>query len=87
MRFQSIVLGALLAFAAPALASDASATSTSSAAMEAPAAKPKKLCRAGESNSAGRIGSGRVCKTAEEWAKVDAEKKSGGRSVRSIKAD
>ena len=49
-------------------------------------AKPRKICKQAEASSTGRIGSAKVCKTAEEWAKHD-EKTGSSRSVRTIKRD
>ncbi|HEX6741066.1 MAG TPA: hypothetical protein VF079_04640 [Sphingomicrobium sp.] len=43
-------------------------------AAQAPPAKPLLICRASEREVGSRIRKGRQCKTAEQWALVDAER-------------
>jgi hypothetical protein len=71
MRHTNIALLALAAIAltAPALADEPAAT-TAPAPAKPP--KPKKICRMVEASSTSRIGSGRACRTAEEWDVIDA---------------
>ena len=40
----------------------------------APPVKPMLICRASEREVGSRIRKGRQCKTAEEWAQLDAER-------------
>jgi hypothetical protein len=46
--------------------------------------KPKRICRQGPANSTGRIGTGRVCKTADEWAEIDAGGGLRGNGTRAV---
>ena len=89
MRLIAVALLVSVGMAARALATPV--THSHSHAEAAPAsgetaAKPKKICKQAEASSTGRIGSGKVCKTAEEWAQHD-EKSGSSRSVRRIKRD
>ena len=76
-----LTLLAVCAFAtAPALAADPSSGEAASTAT-APAAKPakaKKVCRETFVKTGSRMGGGRKCKTAEEWAELDGGKKDVG---------
>lgn len=74
---------AVIALPVPALATESSATTQTASKPE----KPKKICRKTEDSSYSRIGKGRVCKTAEEWAADDAKSGQANRAVRSVTAD
>lgn len=79
MRFL-IALAAIAAAASPlpATANAAAPMGDSSAAVAAPAkAKAKKICRDTGKKTGSRMGSGRKCHTAEEWAQID----SGGKAL------
>ena len=88
MRF--IIAAAALVLTSPSMADEPVATSSEAPAKPAKAPKPKKICRDSEVSSYSRVGSGKTCHTAEEWAAIDAggkDAKSGGRAVRSFGGD
>lgn len=76
----------ILAMPAPALASEPAPAATTEATATKPE-KPKKICRKAEESSYSRLGSGRVCKTAEEWAADDAKPKTVRTATRSVTAE
>jgi hypothetical protein len=66
----AVATTALLATAAPAQQTIPSASPGEEAGggASAPAAKPKKICRAGDAPDTGsRVASRRICKTREQW--------------------
>ena len=71
MRHSNIAVLVLtaLALATPALADEPAATA---AAAPAKPPKPKKICRDVDASSTSRIGSGRACRTQEEWDSITA---------------
>lgn len=71
---------AVCAFAtAPALAADpSSGEAASTATAAAKPAKAKKVCRETFVKTGSRMGGGRKCKTAEEWAELDGGRKDVG---------
>lgn len=73
--FTALAALAVAASPLPVIAADAPAKD---AAASAPAkVKAKKICRESFKKTGSRMGGGRTCRTAEEWATVDA----GGKSV------
>ena len=64
--------------AAPALAETVPVTAPVAAPRPAPMAKPVKICRISQEPTGSHMGgSGRVCRTAEAWARIDQREASG----------
>ena len=78
----SVLILTTLALATPALADESAATT---AAAPAKPPKPKKICRDVEASSTSRVGTGRACRTQEEWDAIDANggQQSSSQSVQS----
>lgn len=66
----AIALSSALSAASPALAAPAGEAPAEQRPAVKPA-KPEKICRDLGSRTGTRMKSGRRCKTAEEWAKID----------------
>lgn len=88
MRNSIVAVFALsaLSLSIPALADD---PAPDAAAAPAKPPKPKKICRDVEASTTSRIGSGRACRTAEEWDAIDAHggQQSSSQAVQSRSAD
>jgi len=82
MKFVFPLLAAAAAsLALPALAQETADAPASNEAVKEAKEKPKKVCRRVEGATGTRFGgNGRVCKTEEQWAKID----NGGRSAGSL---
>lgn len=88
MRYLFVAVALLLA--SPSFASEPVASSSEAPAKPSKPPKPKKICRDAEVSSYSRVGAGKTCHTAEEWAAIDSggkDGKTGGRAVRSYGGD
>lgn len=88
MRYALFLLAAAIAVPAAAAAPDAPATAAEPAAeKKQKKVKEKKICRENQ-ESTSRMGAGRLCLTAAQWAERDRTGLAGGsRSGRSAKVD
>jgi hypothetical protein len=81
----SVLAVAALSLTAPLAAAEPAATAVTEPAK---APKPKKICRDAAASSTSRIGSGRACRTQEEWDAIAAAgPQTSSRSVQSASPD
>ncbi|MFN3388656.1 MAG: hypothetical protein ACK40O_06955 [Allosphingosinicella sp.] len=86
MRYALLLLAAAIAMPAVAAEKDTPKAAAAEQSAEKPQkkVKPKKICRESHDTTS-RMGGGRLCLTAEQWAERDKQGRAG--SSRSAKSD